>query len=67
MVQTGAKIQFGGEKKGLFKVAYQVGIADVVNNDPTPPAPKQRAMDKISLGKSLSINISITEKEILYF
>ena len=26
----GAKIQFGGEKKGLFKFAYQLGIACLV-------------------------------------
>ena len=38
MVQTGPKIQFGGLKKGLFKVAYHVGIAEIVNKLPTSPA-----------------------------
>jgi len=32
---------------GLFKVAYQVFIAGVVNKAPIAPAPRQRTNDKI--------------------
>ena len=41
MVQTGAKSQLGGEKNGLFKVAYQVGIADMVKIEPRKPTRRQ--------------------------
>lgn len=59
MVQTGAKTQLGGAKTGLFKAAYQVGIAEVVNNEPTTPAAKQTPIDKINFGKLLGITPSI--------
>ncbi len=58
-VQTGAKIQFGGEKIGLFKVEYQVGIEEVVKNDPKIPAPKQIPMDRINFGIFLGINLTV--------
>lgn len=54
-VQTGPKIQLGGEKAGLFRVEYQVGIEEAVKNDPKIPAPKQRPMENKSFGKSLTI------------
>jgi hypothetical protein len=38
VVQTGPKIQFGGEKKGLFKYWYQSVIAEKVKIDPIKPA-----------------------------
>lgn len=41
IVQTGAKIQFGGLKTGLFKCAYQEVIAGIVNIDPNKPTPSQ--------------------------
>ena len=46
MVQTGAKIQFGGLKPGLVKDAYQVGIAGVVKIEPTKPTSSQRTIAK---------------------
>lgn len=68
MVQTGPKTQFGGEKGGLFKVTYQVGIEEIVRKDPETPIPKQRLIDKISKGIFLGIiynhhRYSITCKE----
>jgi len=40
-VQTGANSQFGGEKLGLARVAYQVGMALLVNMEPIAPAARQ--------------------------
>ena len=37
VVQTGAKIQFGGFRDGLVRVLYQVGIAGAVNIEPSDP------------------------------
>jgi hypothetical protein len=48
-VQTGPKIQLGGAKKGLFSVAYQVGIADIVNTLPKTPMSSQPTIEIISL------------------
>ncbi len=64
MVQTGLNNQFGGEKMGLFKVTYQVGIAETVNKDPIIPTPKQRPMDNISRGTLTDITSSIPEIKI---
>lgn len=36
-VQTGPNNQFGGLKKGLFSVVYQVGMAGVVAIAPSDP------------------------------
>lgn len=47
VVQTGPKIAFGGEKKGLFSEAYHVGIEERVNTVPKIPANSQRIMAKI--------------------
>ncbi len=52
-VQTGANIQFGGAKKGLFKVTYQVGIAEIVNGVPNNPTNSQPITEVVSLKKSL--------------
>jgi hypothetical protein len=38
LIHTGLNIQFGGVKKGLFNVLYQVGMAGVVKRDPKKPA-----------------------------
>ncbi len=35
---------FGGVQPGLLRVAYQVGISDVVKYDPTAPTARHRAM-----------------------
>lgn len=55
MVQTGAKSQLGGESKGLFKVAYQVGIAEKVKIEPKSPAPSQIRIDKASFTQSFLV------------
>ena len=41
MVQTGPKTQFGGEKEGLLRSAYQVGIEAMVNGVAKIPANSQ--------------------------
>jgi hypothetical protein len=48
VVQTGAKIQFGGEKTGLANPAYQVAIDGVVKTEPTIPATWQIKIAKIA-------------------
>ena len=50
-VQTGPKSQLGGEKKGLLRVAYQVGMAEIVKGVPRNPTNSQPTMEIISLGK----------------
>ena len=49
MVQTGAKSQEGGVKKGLFNPAYQTGIAGVVKTEPIKPATRHRTIEIITL------------------
>jgi hypothetical protein len=44
LIQTGLKSQLGGEKTGLFNVAYQVGIAGMVKKEPNNPADWQRTI-----------------------
>lgn len=51
VVQTGPKTQFGGLKSGLFKFAYQVGIAETVKIDPKKPVARQRPMEINNLGR----------------
>jgi len=41
IVQTGAKIQFGGLKDGLLIVLYHVAIEGEVKIEPKSPAPSQ--------------------------
>jgi len=48
VIQTCQNIQFGGLKDGLLRDAYPVGIATVVNNDPTKPAISGIAMHMIT-------------------
>jgi hypothetical protein len=38
VVHTGPNNQFGGVNGGLIKPAYQEGIDDIVEKDPTTPA-----------------------------
>jgi len=38
VIQTGENNQLGGVKNGFLRVAYQVGIAGVVNREPMNPA-----------------------------
>lgn len=49
LVQTGAKIQLGGEKKGLYKVVYHVGIAAMVKGVLANPTPSQMRMAVMNL------------------
>jgi|SRR3989338_1063717 len=53
IVQTGANIQFGGEKNGLFKMAYQSDMDEAVNKLPVIPTNSQPMMQKTSFPKSL--------------
>ena len=48
-VQTGPKSQFGGEKNGLFKVEYHVGIAEMVKGVPNIPTNSQNIIEIKSL------------------
>ncbi|MFZ3166023.1 MAG: hypothetical protein WA130_00295 [Candidatus Methanoperedens sp.] len=49
MVHTGKNNQFGGAKEGLASVAYHVGIAGIVKNEPRKPAKRHIVMLTISL------------------
>jgi hypothetical protein len=40
-VQTGPKSQFGGVKKGLLRLAYQIDIEDCVTLPAIPPTQRQ--------------------------
>src|SRR3989344_7931098 len=51
-VQAGPKIQLGGAKKGLFNVAYHVGMAAMVKSVPRIPTNSQPTIEMISLGRS---------------
>jgi len=51
-VHMGPKIQFGGEKKGLFNVAYHVGIAEIVKGVPSIPTNSQPITEIVSFEKS---------------
>jgi len=58
VVQVGPKIQFGGLKKGLFKVAYQVGIAETVKTEPKPPMARGRTIETTNLsGFNLTLKL----------
>ena len=59
VIQAGANNQLGGVKSGLFKVAYQVGIAGVVNIEPTRPAHWHTIILTISLMIYLIYSTSI--------
>ena len=48
-VQTGPKIQAGGLRAGLVRVAYQVGIDGIVNTEPIIPANSEATMAMINL------------------
>ena len=54
VVQTGAKIQFGGLNEGLLSVAYQVAILGVVNKVPMLPTTRTITMEIMNL-RALSI------------
>ena len=49
IVQTGPNIQLGGEKDGLFRVEYQVGIEAKVKGMLITPISSQTAIEVISL------------------
>lgn len=51
--QTGPNSQFGGVQVGLLRSAYHGRSAGVVSSDPIPAAPKQTAMETISLIEDL--------------
>ena len=48
-VHTGPKSQFGGAKKGLFKLLYQLGIAEMVKGVPAKPTNSHKTIDTKSL------------------
>lgn len=48
-VHTGPKIQLGGLKKGLFKAAYHVEIAETVKKEPINPADSHNNIEIINL------------------
>ncbi len=57
MVHTGPKTEFGGEKEGLTKVTYQVGIEEAVKTAPIIPAPSQRRILNNKSEKFFILNI----------
>ena len=65
VVQTGAKSQFGGLKKGLFREAYHDGIDGIVKKEPAMPASSQARIAKTSFEKSL--RFTATWKEGSFF
>lgn len=50
VIQTGPNSQLGGVKKGLFNVAYQVGIDEAVKIEPMAPASCESTIEDISKG-----------------
>ena len=50
-VHTGPKSQFGGAKKGLFRVTYQVGMAEIVKGVPRSPTNSHPTTETKSFGK----------------
>lgn len=60
VVHAGAKTHEGGVKKGFESDAYHVGIAGVVNIDPTIPAPWQIIIEIISFLQSEQIILVIS-------
>lgn len=64
MVQTGAKIQFGGLKLGLFNKAYQDEIEGVVTKDPAKATKKVRAKELISLETFTCFTLSLFRKKV---
>lgn len=61
IVQTGPKTQFGGVKKGLFNVLYQVSIEAMVKGVLTTLINSGRAMARSRFGVFL-MQMSILEK-----
>ncbi len=53
MIQTGPKSQWGGLKKGLFNVTYQVETDETVKKDPMMPANWQMTIEGMNLKKLL--------------
>src|SRR5690349_1725127 len=49
VVQTGAKSQLGGATFGFTRLAYQVGMAGVVNMAPITPASSQPTIAMVNL------------------
>jgi hypothetical protein len=50
VIQTGAKTQLGGAKKGFCRVAYQEPGPLMVTSDPRLPAIKQNSITAASFG-----------------
>jgi hypothetical protein len=53
IVHTGPNSQLGGVQRGLLKSLYHGRSAGVVSNDPSPAAPRQTAMQTMSLMEDL--------------
>ena len=58
-VQTGPKTKLGGLKKGLAKLAYQVGIAETVKTEPIIPAAKQMPRENNNKGQLFTFIVSV--------
>ena len=52
----------GGEKKGLFSVEYQAGMAEIVKGVPISPASSQINIEVISFGRSFKV-VSVCNKK----
>lgn len=48
-IQTGPKIQDGGENHGFINVGYQIDTDEKVNNDPMTPADSQTSIEITNL------------------
>ncbi len=55
-VQTGPNSQLGGEKEGLFRVAYHVGIAEIVKGILINPTSSQTKIAVISFKKFFTLS-----------
>ena len=65
MVQTGANIQFGGEKEGFISPAYQVEIEEMVKGVASIPTNSHPTTDITSFEKSFMYKIIIPAPHLL--
>jgi hypothetical protein len=66
IVQTGAKIQFGGLKNGLIKVEYHPWMDGKVKNEPMPPAARQTRTKRAAIPISFGFMISFRKLGLYY-
>jgi hypothetical protein len=65
MVQAGPKSQLGGLKNGLFKEAYQLGMAGYVKTEPINAGRKQIKIEAIIFLKEILSISNFINKFIL--